>query len=108
MLVYGDHADEADPREVIADVSARVRRGDRENARIEAGRLVQGLLDAEQAAAGADDLTPLAESCARALADLDLRGLQRFALPSRVTMKLPEGYAFYAVYPELYRAAARR
>ena len=36
MLVYGDHADEADPREVIADISARVRRGDRENARIEA------------------------------------------------------------------------
>ncbi|MFL5249932.1 MAG: hypothetical protein ACJ79V_19080 [Myxococcales bacterium] len=108
MLVYGDHADEADPREVIADVSARVRRGDRENARIEAGRLVQGLLDAEQAAAGADDLTPLAESCARALAGLDLRALQRFALPSRVTMKLPEGYAFYAVYPELYTAAARR
>ncbi|WP_233585986.1 aminoglycoside phosphotransferase family protein [Corallococcus sp. CA054B] len=36
-----------------------------------------------------------------------LQSLERSALPARVTLKEPEGYAHFALYPELYLEAAR-
>src|SRR5207253_5256935 len=42
VLVYGDHADEVDPHAAIEDLRSR----DGESLLVEAGRLVQGLLDA--------------------------------------------------------------
>ena len=89
-----------------------------------AGELAQGLADTEFDAPGFDDDTPLqaaALSVAVAIArlfatDCDapaLRAsfeaatarLEALPLPPRVSCKTPEGYAFYAVYPESYRAA---
>lgn len=95
---------------------------------IRSGELAQGVLDAGFADGECDELSPLGEAClelpwgiARALWPADasggaspaplpwapLKGLERQALPARVTLKTPEGYAFYALYPEAYFHAAR-
>lgn len=108
VLVYGDHADEVDPREDLQTLA--VRPPDRWTL-VETGRLVQGLLDAEFAELGCDELTPLSRACGEAMLALAagrpwIDALRGVPLPSRVTLKVPEGYAFYAVYPELYAQAA--
>lgn len=88
---------------------------------IECGMLAQGLLDAEFEVRRHDELTPLTSACAelcaaaaraflgapRALVE---RALDRCAarISERdLSVSEPEGYAFYALYPELYIAAAR-
>ncbi|HYG25810.1 MAG TPA: hypothetical protein VD906_02785 [Caulobacteraceae bacterium] len=94
---------------------------------IEAGQLAQGLADAEFDARGGDAPSPpqdaamaLVMQLARAVAaswtsdytalppDLsaEIAALAAQPLPPRVTLKTPEGYAFYAVYPEAYLEAA--
>jgi hypothetical protein len=102
MLVYGDRRREVATAEALA----------REDF-FAIAELAQGLIDAEFEAAGTDDLTPL-----HAAAVADLRrlasgvsgssALAALPLPPRVAVKEPEGYAFYAVYPEAYAQAARR
>ncbi|MGA0604795.1 hypothetical protein ACO2Q0_02240 [Phenylobacterium sp. VNQ135] len=101
MLVYGDRRREVAPREAIAS-------GDF----FRIAEVAQGLVDAEFNARGEDDLTPL-----HAAAIADLRAicggrrpgaLAEHALPSGLIVKEPEGYAFYAVHPEAYAAAARQ
>ncbi|WNG50819.1 hypothetical protein F0U60_46865 [Archangium minus] len=95
---------------------------------IEAGELAQGLLDADFAAQRQDELNPRSTAClalplalARAIRyshssgfasyspipDEVIDTLERLELPERVTVKMPEGYAYYALYPELYLEAAR-
>lgn len=100
MLVYGDRRREVATGEALAH-------GDF----FSIAELAQGLLDAEFEQAGADDLTPL-----HAAAVADLRALAAgrrpsaladLPLPARVGVREPEGYAFYAVYPEAYAEAAR-
>jgi hypothetical protein len=94
---------------------------------IAAGELAQGLADVEFEAHGRDDDTPLqadALALARAVAGVFMTAAQNRdvcpcetplaaaaalrarALPPRITCKAAEGYAFYAVYPESYIAAA--
>ena len=96
---------------------------------LDLGELVQGLADAEFEAAGRDDDTPLQRAAAAALMSLarplaaswgsgfagavpvdpaPLKTLAAHGAPDRVTVKAPEGYAFYAVYPEAYAVAAAR
>jgi hypothetical protein len=114
VLVYGDHADEADPRVRLGEIDAHLREAGCDTwALVEAGRLVQGLLDAERAGLGFDEETPLATACGRAMHELALgrstgfaETLGRLPLPARVELKVPEGYAFYAVYPQLHADAA--
>lgn len=137
MIVYGDLQRTATPADLIAslrsDVALLARLPDRDRydasvgLLLAAGELAQGLLDAEFATAGHDDWTPLAELCSRAtraaadlvvrpesalqaVAEFDatFRALAGLRLPAAVTVKVPEGYAFYAVYPELYVSSARR
>lgn len=94
---------------------------------IEAGELAQGVLDADFAQGHRDELGPRSTACltlpwvvARALrgsyengfqggsvSEEALDALERLELPERVTLKVPEGYAYYALYPELYLEAAR-
>jgi hypothetical protein len=109
-----------------ADEPAGWERQDRLRAAlIAAGELAQGLADAAFDAAGCDDDTPpqaaalaLAVAIARRLARAwrdpaapvepptgEAAALGAFDLPPQVTCKTPEGYAFYAVYPESYLAA---
>ncbi|MHB8283265.1 MAG: hypothetical protein ACYDD1_01170 [Caulobacteraceae bacterium] len=94
---------------------------------LDLGMLVQGLADAEVEQTGQDDDTPLQAAAARALQSLArpliaswragfagplsvdptaLAALQAHALPDAVRCKTPEGYAYYAVYPEAYAEAA--
>lgn len=100
MLVYGDRRREVTTAQTLARREA-----------FTLAELAQGLIDAEFEANGVDDLTPLHAAAAadlRALAAGRAPGaLAALPLPPRVTVKEPEGYAFYAVYPEAYAQAAR-
>jgi hypothetical protein len=139
MLVYGDHSRRVDPAAKLEELGrafARVevmRPGLPRHAAlvgllVEAGELVQGLLDAEFAERQRDDISPLSEACARVLLALGqgvlsswtsgfarlgppvrpaLLALRALTLPPEVVCKVPEGYAFYALYPEAYLEAAR-
>ncbi|MDB4976336.1 MAG: cell division protein FtsK [Myxococcaceae bacterium] len=103
---------------------------------IDLGALAQALLDDELALRGHDELTPLSEAAAsacwsagRALVDgrergdqVDhesdvprlleledsLRALSILVPQHELALRDPEGYAFYALYPELYLEAALR
>ncbi|WNG19479.1 hypothetical protein [Cystobacter fuscus] len=95
---------------------------------IDAGMLAQGLLDARYEQEGHDEQGPEQEralalplAVARALWESHrgghrvrsalpweaLEALERASLPDAVTLKTPEGYAYYALYPEAYMEAAR-
>lgn len=95
---------------------------------LDAGEFAQGVVDAAFARRGRDDEGEVEALCARLLDEV-ARGfvgscaglpgegtaevaalvgaLRRADLPGSIEIKVPEGYAFYALYPELYAAAAR-
>jgi hypothetical protein len=96
---------------------------------IETGALLQGLADQAFHVRQADDVSPIQQSGAALLAELALavmrswdsgltgtlclppdwpERLQRLDSPEPVRLKRPEGYAFYALYPEAYVEAAKR
>jgi hypothetical protein len=117
VLFYGDHVDRAEPAALLELLRGRVRDlGCDRWSLIEAGRLVQGLLDAEMLREGGDDCTPLADWSARLMLSLaagdrgraleELEQLGRVAPLDEVLLRVPEGFAFYAIYPELYGRAA--
>ena len=126
MLVYGDRARTIDPRRRLAELDRLLAAADPSpdvitHALIAAGELAQGIADAEVERLGCDDVTALqsaamelpraiagrayvgtgAGDCATALA-----ALAAMPLPARLRCKQGEGFAFYAVYPECYAAAA--
>src|SRR3954463_9985856 len=81
---------------------------------IDAGQLLQGLADGGWRADDLNEFTwRLAAAYARSwgsrFADLgELPSLPTGRVPERVKLRLPEGFAFYSVYPEAYIEAARR
>jgi hypothetical protein len=104
MIVYGDRAWQVDARTALHALRART--GD--DLIVDVGMFTQALLDRE----AKDELTPLAEACSKAndaaaRGQLELRALEPFATGA-LTLRHPEGYAFYALYPELYASAARQ
>ncbi|WP_460448939.1 hypothetical protein [Alsobacter sp. SYSU BS001988] len=137
MLVYGDAVRAADPVAEWSEVRLAWRRacGEAEplsrhsglaQAFIAAGELAQGLADAEAEAAGADGPGPASLLVMDALRDMarallaswesgfetrpppqDWPGLPAGAPAGPLRCKRPEGYAFYALYPEAYGVAAR-
>ncbi|MFL6752926.1 MAG: hypothetical protein ACJ8FL_06870 [Sphingomicrobium sp.] len=136
MLVYGDHRELAGTAERLGDLRgqlARVaeapagldRHGKLVAALIEAGRLLQGVADADFAERGHDRRTEAADALgewvcalARAVCRSWTSGFEETgdipqpprlpAVPAELELRLPEGFAFYAVYPEAYLEAARR
>ncbi|NOK37847.1 hypothetical protein HMI49_32075 [Corallococcus exercitus] len=94
---------------------------------IEASVLAQGLLDADAEATGEDEAGPrsqtwlaLPQALARFLSEkwdgiaapatavlALLESIEQSELPAQVTLKEPEGYAHFALYPELYLESAR-
>jgi hypothetical protein len=124
VLVYGDRARTVDPRRVLARLSgipASASHDQLVGGLIVAGELAQGLADAEFDAAGQDDLSEIQQAslqlaiCAArrlfATASRDglptaISALRSLRLPPTIRCKTPEGYAFYAVYPEAYAVAA--
>jgi hypothetical protein len=125
MLVYGDHREFADPGERLSALSERLvtiaamrpgidRHAQIVGALIEAGQLLQGVSDA---AVEANELNEFVHRLAATVVRSwdsrfaeagELPQVPRFDLPGRVELRLPEGFAFYAVYPEAYVEAARR
>jgi len=114
MLVYGDQPRRERPRDKLAAIRAAIASADRTRALIEAGELAQGLADAEFEVLGADDDTPV-QAAAMALCVAVARGagaeavtarLAALDLPEQVSVKTPEGYAFYGLCPESYALAA--
>ena len=130
MLVYGDRSRTRAPRAMLRELAQALsgaeatdghERDDRlTGALIAAGELAQGLADAEFEAAGYDHRLPtqdaamdLSVAVARQLltggpaARPEIEALANMPLPAAIRCKSPEGYAFYAVYPQSYFAAAR-
>jgi hypothetical protein len=133
MLVYGDRTRPIDVRERLQGIEDLIGEphagaGGEERlvlALLEAGELAQGLIDNDYAASGYDDITPLHLRCMEfvgAIARAALTGsppeagrvkstlshLAGAALPTWVACKIPEGFAFYGVYPQAYALAASR
>ncbi len=125
MLVYGDHCESADAGERLTSIAqqlaalAKMPRGIDRHARlvralIESGQLLQGVADRGDATGELDlFLHRLAVAVVRSA---DTRFSEIGELPpipslrwaGQVELRLPEGFAFYAVYPESYVAAARQ
>ena len=90
------------------------RHGKLAGALVEAGQLFQGVADEGWPAPElAEFVYGLAAALVRSwdsrFADIgDLPRLAQMELPSSVELRLPEGFAFYALYPEAYAEAARR
>lgn len=134
MIVYGDRSDRADAaaeRDAVADALARLpalppglpRHAALVDAFIRLGRLVQGVADRNRATAGADGtsfaeaaLMPALLALARAVITSWESGFASLppppelppVPPGAIELRLPEGYAFYALYPESYALAASR
>ena len=136
MLIYGDRMREVAPRDHVARIGRLLARAAAEppglarhaslvGALIMAGEFQQGLADAAFHASGCDETGPLGVGlCLMALAGAvraswesgfrsavppapDLpAALLAGPLPPAITVRQPEGYAFYALYPEAYLAAA--
>lgn len=95
---------------------------------IEAGELLQGLADADCAACGQDAPSPATDAAMALLLEIAravriswdsgfhaappwpgpaIAALEGLPLPGRITVRRPEGFAYYALYPEAYLLAAR-
>jgi hypothetical protein len=136
MLVYGDHVGRVDPRARLAELATSRERllamppGLARHAAlvslfIEMAGVTQGVADARFAAEGADRRSDEQTACLAVLMPLaaalrtswdsgfrDLGVLPELTvaapLPPSTEIRLVEGYAFYALYPEAYVDAARR
>jgi hypothetical protein len=126
MLVFGDRSETVDAAELLRKIGRSLHaigtmpRGlNRHSALvatlIESGRLLQAVED-EGSAASAElnlFLTQLAAAALRSwdskFATIgDLPPVPPIRLSGKLTLRVPEGFAFYAVYPEAYADAARR
>src|SRR5947209_18289577 len=117
MLVFGDHREVADPRQrlrqiadELSDVAAMPAGIDRH------AKLAGALIDVGQLQQGVEDAAGCCEEVSDFVYRLALRMMHSWdsgfaeigalppvpypALPERVELKLPEGFAFYGVYPE--------
>lgn len=125
MLVYGDHSERLDAARAVEKLRWRLaearnfegleRHSRLVGALVETGRIVQGLADAnstqaERLMAFACELS----SCILRSWDSGFQDCGEWpdpptlASPVCVSLRLPEGFAYYAVYPEAYAEAARR
>lgn len=136
MIVYREGDGTADPRPLLASVSARL--GDAVPGRPEAADLLADFGEVEAGIVDAlfperDGRHPLAEALraaslalgrllaasvdgagrhgragAAAVARRRIDAVAGLPLPERIGIRPAEGYAYYALYPETYLAAARR
>jgi hypothetical protein len=131
VLVYGDRCSVVSPRALIAEIDAAllaaatasglVRQDLVSRALIRAGELAQSVADAGFERRGVDDPATAEEAslalavavarvlvlgAAPAAAQAALAGLRALPLPDTLRCKAGEGFAFYAIYPESYAAAA--
>jgi hypothetical protein len=136
VLVYGDRQELAEPGQLIREINrqmdavGRMPPGIERHARlvaalVDSGRLLQGVADAAFAEDGLDRRTAAADALSAFLLELgsavcrswdtefrETGPVPRFEmladLPGEVELRVPEGFAYYALYPEAYAEAARR
>ena len=121
MIVYGDHKELITGADLLARIESRLAGAFEEDdltaATILAGQLQQGVMDHELKRLGFDEITALgvaATSLTLAIARQDPRWIclaeeLHALLPEcELEIRLPEGYAFYAVFPQAYRDAAEQ
>jgi hypothetical protein len=133
MLVYGDHHQRLDPREQLAaieqarqHISALPPGLQRHSALtglfIDLAGVIQGVADARFTDQGHDSIIPEERMLMQQLVDVAEALLLSWdggtptlapvhcpsSLPSQIQVRVPEGYAFYALYPEAYALAARQ
>jgi hypothetical protein len=119
MIVYGDPSYETPAGVLLDRLRQRVEHSDQEDVDerrallIEAGQLEQALadrLDGDPAARRVETVTELAADALLGHADAGpiREALARIDLPPDLTVrvKVPEGFAFYTLYPEHYAKAA--
>lgn len=136
MIWFGERARRVEVRAAVAGLEAALddarrqrpgpeRHGALASTLVRAGALAQGIADAERPPGGPDDGGPAGDAAlegtaalARALwaswgtggrADVPpdaLAPLARAPLPETVIVRRPEGFAYYAAYPEAWAAAA--
>lgn len=95
MIVYGSRTKTLKVREQLETLRGADRL-------IEFGELEAGVADALCPEMDAD--LPVL----RAFRRRDIDAIAAFPLPETVQVSVPEGYAYYALYPEMYRCAALR
>lgn len=128
MLVYGDHSHEAAPAATLARLageSGRLLNHEQLRHRfLTLAGLAQGVADADFHEGGSDRFRPAELILLEGLTDLarslmasweqNCRGglapsfRTPAELPARISVRLAEGHAFYALYPEAYGLAARQ
>lgn len=134
VLVYGDRNEQAEPASVAREINRQLdsiermpadlaRHSELVDAVVESGRLLQGVADAAFAKGNCDRrcaatdgiaefLLELARSVWRSWNGAAIGAVPRLVpaagWPAAVELRVPEGFAFYAVYPEAYGEAARR
>ena len=129
MLVYGDGSERVDPRVQLKEIAERLNRDRLDHdgltgCFVDLAGVTQGVADADYAAAGSDRPRPAEAVLLEQLTGLADRLLRSWdgectggpgqqlvppeKLPGEVEVRLPEGYAFYALRPEAYGLAARR
>src|SRR4051794_21094103 len=74
---------------------------------IERGQLAQAVIDLEFEERGCDRWSALHQNALRFALGEDIP-LESLHVADSLVVREPEGFAFYAVYPELYAMAARR
>ncbi len=125
MLVYGDQRELVKPSERMAAISADLkllgsmpagigRHSKLVSALIETGRLLQGVEDQGSPAAELSPFIHRLAACVVRSHDSNYEQLGELPPPPTIVLsataelRLPEGFAFYAVYPEAYIEAARK
>ena len=129
MLVYGDHSEAVDPRARLGEIAERLSGAWLDHDAltgcfIDLAGVAQGLADADFHACGCDRPRPPEALLLEQLTGLASTLLRSWdqgcgggpgqplricaSLPQQVEVRLPEGYAFYALRPEAYGLAARR
>jgi len=125
MLVYGDRSEFGEPDERLAAIGERLAQIERMPAGIERhAQLVGALIESGRVQQGVEDggahspaLSAFVHRLAQAVVNSsdsrfeavgELPPLPAVELPRTAEFREPEGFAFYAVYPEAYAAAARK
>jgi hypothetical protein len=103
MIVYGEHEERVRTADLLRTIIAA---SDPVERMIRFGQLEAGIVDA--ACPAVDSITPLTAALREAALSGEYQLLARWQLPEEIVVRPAEGFSWYAVYPEMYSAAARR
>ncbi len=103
MMVYAEREERVNSRRFLRDL---LNSSDPVDRLIRFGQFEAGVVDA--VCPETDDWTPLMNALRRAAESAEYACAQTLELPEFIAIRPQEGFAYYAVYPEMYERAARR